>query len=77
MRETVEDWKNDWIGANGITNELEVVIEDSGLEVFHTYAYEGCFANIPTELLGRKVIKYGKIVESTVPERNGAYSLKI
>ena len=29
MRETIADWKKDWIDANGLTNELEVIIKDS------------------------------------------------
>ena len=27
MRETIADWKKDWIDANGLTNELEVIIK--------------------------------------------------
>ena len=39
--------------------------------------YEGCFANIPEELLDRKVIECGQILASTNPEREGCYSLII
>lgn len=77
MRETLRDWKRDWIEANGKTHELEVVIKDSKLDEFAPYVYEGCFVNIPEELLDQKVIDCGRIVESSVPERNGAYSLTI
>lgn len=54
-----------------------MVISDSKLDEYAPYVYEGNFANIPKELLDRRVIKYGQIIESSNPERNGAYSLKI
>lgn len=77
MRKTVRDWQSDWITANGKTNDLEVVIKDSTLDELAPYVYEGSFAEINAELLDRKVIYCGRILESTVPERNGAYSLTI
>ncbi len=77
MRETVRDWKNEWIETNGETDELEVVIEDSKLGDFAQCVYEGSFKNIPKELLDKKVIENWKILDSSVPERIGAYSLTI
>lgn len=77
MRDTLKDWKKDWIEANGETHELEVVIKDSSLDDFAPYVYEGSFADIPEELLDRKVTDCGRILESSIPERNGAYSLTI
>ena len=78
MRETIADWKKDWIDANGLTNELEVIIKDSHRIKSDTSSdegqsiYEGCFANIPEELL-----ECGQILASTNPEREGCYSLII
>lgn len=77
MQETLKDWKRDWIEANGETHELEVMVKDSQLDDFAPYIYEGSFVDISEELLDRKVIDCGQIVESSVPERNGAYSLTI
>lgn len=77
MREILKDWKRDWIETNGETHDLEVVIKDSKLDEFAPYVYEGSFVDIPEELLDKKVIDCGRIVESTVSERNGAYSLTI
>lgn len=77
MRETLSDWKRDWIEANGKTHELEVVIKDSQLDNLTPYVYEESFVDIPEELLDRKVINCGQIIESSKPERNGAYSLTI
>lgn len=77
MRETIRDWQTDWIKQNGKTNNLEVIIEDSSLEELSRYVYEGSFTNICAELLDKKVIESGQIIESSVPERIGAYSLMI
>lgn len=77
MRETLKDWKRDWIETNGETHDLEVVIKNSKFDEFAPYVYEGSFVDIPEELLDQKVIDYGRIVESTVVERKGAYSLTI
>ena len=77
MRETVRDWQTDWIKQNGTTNDLEVIIEDSSKESLSRYVYEGSFSNIRKDLLYRKVIENGQIIESSVPERIGAYSLMI
>lgn len=77
MRETLRDWKRDWIDQVGETHGLEVLIKDSRLDDFAPYIYEGSFIDIPEELLDIKVIDYGQIVESSKPERNGAYSLTI
>lgn len=77
MRKTVRDWQSDWITTNGKTNDLEVVIKDSALDELAPYVYEGSFSEIDAELLDRKVIHCGRIIESTVPKRNGAYSLTI
>ena len=77
MRETVRDWQTDWIEQNGETDDLEVIIEDSGMEELSRYVYKGSFSNIREDLLDRKVIESGQIIESSVPERIGAYSLMI
>lgn len=39
MRETVREWQEEWIGTNGLTHELEVIISDSSLEAFRTEVY--------------------------------------
>lgn len=77
MRETIKDWKMEWIETNGETDEVEVVIKDSNLDDFAPYVYEGSFVDIPEELYDRKVISCGRIENSSVLERNGAYSLTI
>lgn len=76
-RNTVKDWKNNWLKANGFTNDYEVVITDSKSKEQSTYVYEGCFADIPENLLEREVVECWKILASSVPEREGAYSLVI
>lgn len=75
MRETLNDWKRDWIEANGETNEVEVLINEG--DDASSYIYEGSFKDIPEELLDRKVVHYGQIIDSSVPEKTGAYSLTI
>ena len=77
MRETVKEWKKEWIDTNGETNELEVSIKDSSLDEFTSLIYEGSFAGIPKKLEEKKVVDWGKICNSSVPERVGAYSLTI
>lgn len=78
MRETLKDWKRDWIEENGETHDsLEVVIINSELDEFAPYVYKGSFADIPEELLDKNVIEWGKIIESSDAERIGAYSLTI
>ncbi len=77
MRETVRDWKNEWTETNGETDGLEVVIEDRKLDDFVPYVYEGSFKNIPEEILNKKVIENWKILDSSMPERIGAYMLRI
>ncbi len=77
MRETVRDWKNEWIATNGETNELEVIIKDSKLDDLESYVYEGSFKDVPEKLLDKQVIKNWKVLDSSVPERIGAYSLMI
>lgn len=76
IREILRDWKRDWIEANGETNDIEVLISEGG-DSFDPYIYEGSFKDLPEELLDRKVISYGKILESSEPKRTGAYSLTI
>lgn len=77
MRETVKDWKKEWLEKNGITNETEVLIEDSSLDSMEPYIYEGSFAKIPNKLEDKKVRECAKICNSSVPERIGAYVLVI
>lgn len=74
MRETLRDWRRDWIETNGETDDVEVIISKDNC-LFNPCVYEGSFNDIPEELLDRKVISYGKIIESSVPKRIGAYSL--
>jgi hypothetical protein len=74
MRETLKDWKTEWIETHGKTDEVEVLISYEGS---NEYIYEGSFSNIPEELEEKKVVKSGKVLDSTVPARIGAYSLKI
>lgn len=73
MREIVKDWRKDWIEANGETNEFEVEIRNSS----ETVIYGGSFAEIPEELWIQKVKEHGKIMDSSVPNRIGAYVLTI
>jgi len=77
MRETVKEWKNEWIETNGETDELEVVIEDVKLDDFASCVYEGSFKDIPEDLLDKKVIESWKIINSSVSKRIGAYALRI
>lgn len=77
MRETVREWKDEWIETNGKTDELEVLIKDSSLDDFAPYLYEGNFAGIPIELEEKKVIGSGKILDSSIAARIGTYSLII
>lgn len=76
MRETIKEWKDEWIETNGETDELEVLISYNNSDS-DGYIYEGSFANIPEELEEKKVVNSGKILDSTVLDRIGAYSLKI
>jgi len=81
MRETIGDWKKEWIETNGLTSGLEVIIKDSNLRKSDTWPdqgsslYEGSFAEIPDELLEKKVVECSQIVASSNPERDGCYSL--
>lgn len=75
MRETLKEWRDEWITTNGKTSKLEVIIEDRSRD--DVYIYEGNFAGIPVEFLERKVIENGKILDSSVPKRRGAYLLTI
>ena len=77
MRETLKDWKDEWIQAFGVTDGLEVVIADSTLDEMDAYVYEGSFAQIPDRLLSCKVIQCSRIIASSVKERNGALLLTI
>ena len=77
MRETIKDWKEEWIETNGETNELEVIIDDSSLSQDIPYIYEGSFAKIPDSLELKKVLSWGKILDSSIADRIGAYRLTI
>lgn len=77
MREAIKDWKNNWIETNGITDEIELLIIDSWQGELSPYVYEGSFAKIPKEFLEKKVIECGRIVDSSITERIGAYTLTI
>lgn len=75
MRETLKEWRDEWIATNGKTNKFEVIIKDRSID--DVYIYEGNFAGIPVKLLERKVVENGKILDSSVQERRGAYLLTI
>ena len=77
MRETIREWREEWIETNGPTGELEVVITDTGQDTNCAELYSGSFVDIPPELFDKKVIEDGRILASSVPERIGAYSLTI
>ena len=77
MRETIKDWKKEWIETNGKTEDLEVLIKDSSLDDFAPCIYEGSFVNIPESLEEKKVIEWGQVCDSSIPNRIGAYSLTI
>lgn len=77
MRETVKEWQDEWIETNGKTDETEVLIQDSRLDKYHPYVYEGSFTGIPEEYLDKKVIESGQVIDSTDPEWIGAYALVI
>ena len=77
MRETIKEWKQEWIETNGETHELEVLIENSVLNENAPYIYEGSFVNIPKELEEVKVIDWAKVLTSSEPSRIGAYKLII
>ncbi|MFV0527651.1 MAG: hypothetical protein ACK5MN_02870 [Lachnospiraceae bacterium] len=77
MRETLRAWKKEWIETNGLTDELEVVVKAEELDEHAPAVYEGSFAEIPEEMLDKKVLESAQIVASSVPEREGVYSLLI
>ncbi len=77
MRKSIRDWKNFWMKTNGETDGLEVVIEDSKRDNFASCVYKGSFKDIPEDLLDNKVIECCIIIQSSVPERIGAYALVI
>lgn len=77
MRETVGEWRREWIETNGETDELEVVIQNGNVDDSSSYVYEGSFKDIPDGFLDKKVIESGKILDSSVTERIGAYSLTV
>lgn len=77
MRETIKEWRDEWIETNGPTGELEVVITDTSQEITRSELYSGSFAEIPPELLDKKVIENWRIIASSVSERIGAYSLTV
>ena len=73
MRTTVRDWQRDWLRDNGQTDDFEVVLsEDSGAEI-----YSGSFKNIPDSELDKDVLYWGRIADSSAPERIGAYRLVV
>ena len=57
MRETIKEWRDEWIETNGPTGELEVVITDTSRDISRDELYSGSFADIPPELLDKKVIE--------------------
>lgn len=77
MLETVRDWQSAWIEQNGKTDDTEVLIESIRQDGFTPYLYEGSFAKIPEKFLDKKVVEHWKIVNSSEPERVGAYTLSV
>lgn len=77
MRETVKDWRNDWIKSNGKTVGLEVIIRRLEKNVNWRGVYEGNFADIPEEYLDQKVIEHYQILASTDTGRERVYVLGI
>lgn len=77
MRETIKEWRDEWIGTNGPTGGLEVVITDTSRDISRDELYSGSFADIPPELFDKRVIENWRIIASSVPERVGAYSLTV
>lgn len=77
MRETIGEWKKEWFETNGSTDEIEVVIEDLSQGDGVPHFYEGSFKDVPEELEKEKVISSGRILDSSSPERIGAYVLTI
>lgn len=51
MRETLKNWKTEWIETNGKTDGIEVLISYNSSD---EYIYEGSFSNIPEELEAKK-----------------------
>lgn len=74
MRETVGEFQEEWIKTNGETDGLEVLLQTEDSDY---YLYKGCFAGIPEEFLDRKVLRYGQVMASSIPEHAGAYKLTI
>lgn len=54
-----------------------MVITSTSQEMTPPELYSGSFAEIPPELLDKKVIENWRIIASSVPERVGAYSLTV
>lgn len=74
MRETIGDWKKEWIDTNGKTNDLEVLIRFNNSD---GYIYEGSFFNIPEEFEVKKVVNCSRVLDSTIKARIGAYVLEV
>lgn len=74
--ETVREWVNAWIEANGhekCDGDRKLILEvGDGEEV-----YFGHFLDVPEELLDRRVNAYARILESSDPARNDAFKLQI
>ena len=41
MRETLRDWKRDWIEANGETDDIEVLISEGEDSFYNPYMLNG------------------------------------
>lgn len=77
MGTTVKDWKDSWFEVNGESDSFEVIINDSGAEAFSVSLYAGSFKDIPADLLGADVLQSSRILDSSAPERVGAYLLTV
>lgn len=77
MRETLRNWKDEWISTNGYTDDLEVLVKDCNLDDSAPYIYEGSFSGLPEKLENLKVVKWARVIDSSAPERIGAYSLTV
>lgn len=71
-REKVRDWRRDGIAQNGVTDELEVLIQDSDRRL-----YEGSFANIPDDFWHMSVLEVWRTVDSSISDRIGMITLVV
>lgn len=74
---TVGEWRDEWLKDYGKSDEIEVVIMDNKEDVEDVFLYEGSFFGIPCGFFNKRVLQIGRIVASSVAEREGAYSFMV